>query len=60
MISNTFNFLTLKYRPIRWRTLYKIIKNYKDFGCTVQGVYRETRPPAVAGDLFDFILRRKR
>jgi len=23
MISNTFNFLTLKNRPIRWRTLYK-------------------------------------
>jgi len=22
MISNTFNFLTLKNRPIRWRTLY--------------------------------------
>jgi len=23
MISNTFIFLTLKNRPIRWRTLYK-------------------------------------
>jgi len=29
MISNTFNFLTLKNRPIRWRTLYKYLQSIR-------------------------------